>query len=198
MTIEEIGVASGGLGTSTNSSIGGEVRAYTPTGNLFSGNPYSFISAGSIDGAIIMNTVQANGAFTVKFTQDSGDYGYLNTSRGAPSGTIINGVMTLDLSGFTADYGGYSFSASPNNNLVTSVSMIDANHYYYTADWSHVVVSGEVFNLATGAPTSNFNGWTLMGHLEGVAAVPEAETYAMMLTGLGLVGLMAHRRRKLV
>jgi hypothetical protein len=30
-----------------------------------------------------------------------------------------------------------------------------------------------------------------------VAAVPEAETYAMMLAGLGLVGFMVSRRRKL-
>jgi hypothetical protein len=28
-----------------------------------------------------------------------------------------------------------------------------------------------------------------------ITAVPEAETYAMMLAGLGLVGFMARRRR---
>ena len=29
-----------------------------------------------------------------------------------------------------------------------------------------------------------------------ISAVPEAETYAMMLTGLGLLGFMARRRKK--
>lgn len=197
MTIEEIGVASGGLGTSTNVSIGGEARAYDTNGNLFTGSPYFFVSAGSTDGAIVMGSLQTDGAFTLGLTQGSGYPGKLNTSRGAPSGSITSGVMALDLSGFTAEFGGLSFSLSPNNNLVTAVSIIDANHYYYTADWSHVVANGEVFDLTTGATNTAFTGWLLAGHLEGIAAVPEADTYAMMLAGLGLVGLMAHRRRKL-
>lgn len=198
LTIEEIGVASGGLGTSANLSIGGEARAYDSNGLLFTGEPFHFVSAGSTDGAIVMGSVQANNEFTLGFIQSSIYQGELNTSRGAPSGSISNGVMTLDLSGFTAEFGGYSFSLGPDNNLVVAASMIDANHYYYTADWSHVVKDGEVFDLTTNATYLGFTGWTLAGHLEGVAAVPEAETYAMMLAGLGLVGLMAHRRRKLV
>jgi hypothetical protein len=39
----------------------------------------------------------------------------------------------------------------------------------------------------------------MLGHWEAnasVAAVPEAETYAMMLAGLGLVGFMGAARRK--
>ena len=49
-------------------------------------------------------------------------------------------------------------------------------------------------NLATGTATSlgTFNG-TLNGLT--VAAVPEPETYALMLAGLGLVGFMAKRRK---
>ena len=196
MTIEEIGVASGGLGTSANLSVGGEARIYDTSGTLFSGLPFFFVSAGSTDGAIVMGSLQADGAFTLGFTQGSGYPGKLNTSRGAPSGSIANGVMALDLSGFTGEFGGLSFSISPDNNLITTVSMIDADHFYYTADWTHVVKDGEVYNLSTGATNLGFTGWTLAGHLEGVAAVPEADTYAMMLAGLGLVGLMANRRRK--
>ena len=143
-----------------------------------------------------MGEVQPDNAFTLGYYQNGGANGELNTSRGAPTGSIANGIMTLDLSGFTAEFGGYSFAFSPDNNLVTAVSIIDANHYYYTADWSHVIQDGEVFGLSTGATYIGFTGWTLEGHLEGVAAVPEAETYIMMLAGLGLVGLMANRRRK--
>lgn len=205
MTIEEIGVASGDFDMSAIQSVGGEASAYDPSGAYFGGS--GFVSAGSADGAIIMGTVQGNNAFTLGFTA-AGSPGELNTLRGAPSGSITDGIMTLDLSGLVAEYGGYSFSISPLNfdpvtnttatNFRTAVSMIDANHYYYTADWSHRVANGEVFSLATGAPTTAFTGWFLYAHLEGIATmapVPEADTYAMMLAGLGLVGLMAHRRR---
>lgn len=194
MTIEEIGVASGGLGTSANLSIGGEARAYATNGELFTGMPFFFVSAGSTDGAIVMGSVQANGEFTLGFTQGSGYPGQLNTLRGAPAGTIIDGVMTLDLSGFTTDFGGLSFAFAPDNAPVTATSMIDANHYYYTADWSHVVQDGEVFDLATGATVLAFTGWTLGAHLEGIATVPEPGT--LWLIGASAMGLMVSRRRK--
>lgn len=198
LTVEEIGVASDGLGTSTQQAIGGEARAYDTNGVLFTGQSFGFVSAGSTDGAIMMGSKQADGAFTLGFTQSGIYQGDLNTLRGAPSASVNNGVMTLDLSGLAGEFAGYSFSFAPDNNPVTAVSMFDANHYYYTADWSHVVQDGEVFVLTTGTTYLGFTGWTFEGHLEGIAAVPEAETYAMMMAGLSLVGLMAHRRRRLV
>ncbi len=36
---------------------------------------------------------------------------------------------------------------------------------------------------------------SLGGHLEITTAVPEPETYAMLLAGLGLLGFVAHRRK---
>jgi hypothetical protein len=107
----------------------------------------------------------------------------------------------LDISGLSTEDRGFAFSVSPDDNPITAVSMIDPEHYYYTADWSHRVTAEEVFSLTTGANEPGFAGWLLVGHLEGVATlapVPEADTYAMMLAGLGLVGFMAHRRRKSV
>lgn len=77
--------------------------------------------------------------------------------------------------------------------------MIDASHYYHTADWSHRALSGEVFSIAIGAVVSDFDGWLFVAHLEGVATlapVPEPETYAMMLGGLGLVTVALRRRRR--
>jgi len=52
-------------------------------------------------------------------------------------------------------------------------------------------------NGATAGGTSEYGLWTLQGGTltYSVAAVPEAETYAMMLAGLGLVGFMVRRRR---
>jgi len=43
--------------------------------------------------------------------------------------------------------------------------------------------------------SSGIGGVAVGWHFEGVVAVPEAPTYAMMLAGLGLVGLVVRRRR---
>lgn len=51
-------------------------------------------------------------------------------------------------------------------------------------------------NGATAGGKSEYGLWTLQGSTltYAVASVPEAETYAMMLAGLGLVGFMVRRR----
>lgn len=88
---------SGGLGTSGGLGMGGEASTYDASGALFGGGSYGFVSTGSADGAIIMGTAQGNNAFTLGFSTFGGE---LNTLRGAPSGSITSGVMTLDMSGF--------------------------------------------------------------------------------------------------
>src|SRR3569832_2441786 len=57
LTIEEIGVASGGLGTSANFALGGE---FNWVGTSIS--PYGFVSAGSTDGKILLGRRQGAGA----------------------------------------------------------------------------------------------------------------------------------------
>ena len=48
-------------------------------------------------------------------------------------------------------------------------------------------------NIAgTGVPVTTYNG-----NIALTAAVPEPETYGMMLVGVGLIGMMARRRRNL-
>ena len=56
-------------------------------------------------------------------------------------------------------------------------------------------------NGAIAGGTSEIGLWTLQGNTltySVAAAVPEAETYAMMLAGLGLVGFMVRRRRNAI
>lgn len=191
LLIGEIGLLSGGLGSSAEQSGGGYVSAYTPFGPI---GEASFVSQGSVDGAMLMGTVQGIGDFSSGFLWQ-GQTAYVTTLNGAPSGNINNGIMTLDVSGFTGEWNGISFSAAPDaGTLATAVSHIGNGVYFYTADWSHLVtVSDNVHEI--------YHGTTFELHLEGIAVtslaapVPEAETYAMMLTGLGLVGLVAYRRR---
>ncbi len=198
LTIEEIGVASSGLGTSALSGGGGVGDWFAP--GTTSTAPTSFVSDGT-DGALIMGTTQANGAISTGFNWGGSNHFEFNTLNGAPSGSISNGLMSLNLSGLVAEFtlGNTVFPASPDaTTLITSVSMIDTSHYFYTADWVHVY-NNDVYDLTTGAIIPSWDGSTGVLHLEGIATlapVPEPETYAMILAGLGLVGFMANRRRK--
>jgi hypothetical protein len=196
MTIEDIYDTPGWI--SSSSMNGGAFYYFTPfcCSAMF---PTIFVSAGSTDGAILMGAEQGNGAFTNTALFDGAIQ--LNTLNGAPSGSISDDVMTLDLSGFGGeghDYAGNRIflDFSPDSfTLSTQIQKIDDAHYYYTADWSHYAIG------ADSAESQGLLDYTWVFHLEGVATlapVPEPETYAMMLAGLGLVGLMVNRRRKLV
>jgi hypothetical protein len=191
LSIGEIGLLSGGLGSSAAQLGGGVFSAYYNLGLIGSG---STVSQGSTDGAILMGTVQGPGAFSTGFLWQ-GQTAYMTTLNGAPSGSISNNTMTLDMSGFTGEWNGISFNAAPDSGtLTTAVSLIGNGVYFYTADWTHLVTASD------GVPALYY-GFTFGLHLEGIAVtdlapVPEADTYAMMLAGLGLVGWAAHRRRR--
>ena len=202
LTIEEIGVASGGLGTSGLANGGGWGNWFTGDGTYMA-PPAFFISDGS-DGALVMGTTQANGAFSSGFNWGGSNHFEFNTLKSAPSGTITAGSMTLDLSGLVAEFtlGNTAFPALPDpSTLVTSVSMIDATHYFYTADWTHVF-SNDVYDLNTLAVQPGWNGSGVIMHfegivtLEGIAAVPEPGT--AWLVGAALLGLLVTRHRKLL
>jgi hypothetical protein len=214
LTVQEIGTWSGGLGTSSTSNTAGGATVYDSSGALF-GTTGAWYSSAGTDGAIIMGALQGNDTFTSAHFRLNGFPFEINTLRGAPSGTITHNwgypgtFMSLDLPGLSAEFGGFSFSIAPDSNTLnlamafTTLDMLGSSQqqFFYTADWTHVVKNGEVIDLATNTVVNGFEGMSFVGHLEGVGVlspVPEAETYAMMLAGLGLIGLMAHRRRKLM
>lgn len=201
MTIEEIGVASGGIGISEAFNGGGFGDWVPPPNTPYTLSPSFFVSAGSADGSILVGNLQANGQFTLGTTWNGIEV-FFNTLHGAPTGTIENGIMSLDLSGLYADLPSVdlTFNLAPTVGPITAVTAIDANHYYYAVDWVHLV-NNDVYHITSGIQALGWNGSQVIMHLEGIATlapVPEAEIYAMMLAGLGLVGLIAHRRRKLL
>lgn len=187
MSIEEIGDRSGGFSNSALHAGGGNAYLGTQTGTT-----YGFVSAGSADGQILMGASQDIGDFTLGGML-SGSSALPNTRYGAPIGTVKDGTqLEIDLSGWGLDWNGTQFVLPPDvGTLVTAVEEIDETHYFYTIDWSHLITSDE---------SSQYANLNTFWHLEGilVTAVPEAETYAMMLAGLSLVGLMSHRRRRLI
>lgn len=185
MSIEEIGGRSGGFSNSALNVGGG--NAYI---GIQAGTPHSFVSAGSNDGQILMGSVQGAGDFTPGGLLLN-SLALPNTRYGAPTGTVTDGtILDIDLSGWGLDWGSDQFTLPPDaGSLSMAVEEIDGTHYFYTLDWTHVITSEE---------NSQYSNMNTFWHLEGilVTAVPEANTYAMMLAGLGLVGFMANRRRK--
>lgn len=186
MTIEEIGMASGGLGTSAIRDGGGRFSFSDPYQGMSSSFP--FVSAGSSDNAIIMGTAQGDLAFTPGFIFAGFVHAAPNTLNGAPSGTIQQGTLMLDLAGWGANVAnglGFFPMAPDAGTLTTAIAMIDAKHFYYTADWSHTITLDE---------NPLFTGFTAYWHLEGLAAVPEPAT--IWLAGAGLVGILMTSRRR--
>lgn len=115
----------------------------------------------------------------------------------APGATkIIANAVTLDLAGFlgieplTATL--YSGAVGDHGTSLGSADQITQGVSFGT---------GTLFplTLAPGTYHIDFNGTTTEGgggfYSVAIAAVPEPETYAMLLVGLGLIGFAARRRK---
>lgn len=100
----------------------------------------------------------------------------------APSGTVDGSTITMDMSSFFAWWNGNTF-----NQGGTATGSYDATSGAYSMSWTSVI-NGGPFDTNTGY-------WTLNGNASVLAApIPEPETYLMMLSGLGLLGVIARRR----
>ncbi len=103
----------------------------------------------------------------------------------ASSSDITGGALTLDLSTWTVFYTGNTIAQGPGAPTSEfAITAFDAGTGAFTAHWFAPVPVA--FPGFTGE-------WTVNG--VAVAAVPEPETYAMLLAGLGLVGAIARRRK---
>ena len=150
---------------------------YTLTGDVLSGdeglaNAYN-LTAGE--------TITAYGTFTV-------DSSYATSGGTVSFGMGSGNTMTIDLNGTL-------LSASDDIDYATGLPALT-----FTSGWTL-----DNFNYVKAATfDSLYLGFTDFDSLYGewqtnaaVTAVPEAETYAMMLAGLGLVGFMGARRKSL-
>ena len=114
-----------------------------------------------------------------------------------------NEGLDLTLSGSTKDYSSLSFEIMSGSGVITNVVATIVGGKL-TADYDH--------NLASGAYTLTVTGFTKInndkntigaykieidhGSIKMVSSVPEPESYAMLLAGLGLVGTIARRRTR--
>lgn len=98
-----------------------------------------------------------------------------------PTGTATATTISFDVSAFSANWNGSNF----NQGHSTVTGNYDSATGAFNATWSLVNAEGPFLGMTS--------TWSVAGV---AAAVPEVSTYAMMLVGLGLVGGMTVRRRK--
>ena len=104
---------------------------------------------------------------------------------------VTAGALTFSALDFGGLFNGVQFNLAPNGGTGSVVveSLVDLGGGKY----------GTTIRYISTVQGGSFNGFQANWRLEGVmTTVPEASTYGMMLAGLGLVGGMVARRRKLL
>jgi len=150
--------------------------ATTPLGAAAVGTPLSF-------NAIVMPAGPFNDIFTFTLPNNGGTgYSVINF----PVGTLFNTALTTitlfsnaDGSLFNSDDTQLASAVSNNNVLSLTWGPSSAGNYYLN-----------VTGIANGSSGGLYNGAI------SVTAVPEPESYAMLLAGLGVMGAIAMRRNK--
>lgn len=129
------------------------------------------------------------------------DCGYSIRTNGATTGSELAELYYSELSALPSRKfnGSYQFGAGiPDTDIFINEER-RTRPYWYGTEFSTDRASAWVFHLDEGYQYKMLknlfhgNAWVLV---DSVSAVPEPETYAMMLAGLGLIAGVARRRKK--
>jgi hypothetical protein len=162
-------------------------NTFTYGGNTF--NNYNGSTAGSGLPAITSSTGFIDTVVSAQTTGYANQaYAYATPLDPVFSLTILNGqVSAWDMSYTTK---GTYITRPANYNVYHTASVQNTT----TNNFDSVVMLATTNNVLGGVgPVSSAGIWSIYST---VAAVPEPETYAMLLAGLGLIGTMARRKHK--
>lgn len=181
-------------------TLGVPVQAAT---TIFADNFDSYsvgLNATPTDWTVNLGTVDIIGNSYFDFIPGSGNYIDLDGS------TNNAGVLTHSFSALAGQQYQLSFDLAGNHRdsntehvTVLFGTSLQTYSLPVNAGWTHYVLN--FTPLLSGTRYMSFAAWggdnkgMLLDNVT-VMAVPEPETYAMMMAGLGMVGLMARRRRR--
>ena len=166
---------------SFSASVNAAITTYTYTGNAFNSVTSPYTTSDSVTGSITLaNALASNLTSFTTVTPSSFSF-----SDGI--NTVTNTTANVgSLFAFKTDAIGniFQWQVSVYTGSVFQFSISTANPGLFSPD-DHVYVNSS--NTAYGQILNSPGTWT-------VATVPEPETYALLLAGLGLMGAVARRR----
>ena len=197
-------LSASGVNAALTSALGGQVVNDTEFGitwladaNLAASNTFG-VTGINTNGTMNWNTAQSwiGGMNTANYLG-------FNDWRLPTSDTCFGYNCTGSEMGhlFYNELGGVAGS-SILSSLDPDLALFQNVRYLYWSDteWASNTTGAWVFHSNSGyqnvyTKTSNLLAWAVRPGQVAVAVIPEPETYAMLLAGLGLVGFMVRRRK---